>query len=297
MVQPVAWDQLCLHLPLLLDRCATAGLHCGIEADGGTFITSGPVNLPLPKLPEGSILTSIAVNTTLTASDNNNWASDLAVLLDPTPATPGDDFLVEITNGLRKFGASQTFGWPVSANQGVGTALIDTKTSADWWSLGQIDLATTGLFLGNAFNNDLLTPGQGGTWAGTITLTYLAPADETGYAAWAGANVGGQGPELDFDGDGVTNGIEFFLNTPPGPTTLPVLNANNTISWTNGGNIPALEYGTRFILQTSQNLEDWTDVPLGGLVENTGDIAVPGVLTFTLTGSSPRFVRLRVTPE
>lgn len=40
MVQPAAWDQLCHHLPPLLDRCATAGLHCGIEADGGTFITS-----------------------------------------------------------------------------------------------------------------------------------------------------------------------------------------------------------------------------------------------------------------
>ncbi len=40
MPQPRAWERLRRHLPPVLDRCRAAGLDCGIEADGGTFITS-----------------------------------------------------------------------------------------------------------------------------------------------------------------------------------------------------------------------------------------------------------------
>jgi hypothetical protein len=95
----------------------------------------------------------------------------------------------------------------------------------------------------------------------------------------------------------VTNGIEFFLNATPGFTALPVPDATHTITWTNGGNIPASGYGTRFVIQTSSNLANWTDVPLAGLIENTGDIGTPGKLVFTLTGPAPKFARILVTPE
>jgi hypothetical protein len=264
-------------------------LAAGTTIEGGTFIGSGPTNLPLPALPAGSILTSIAVNTTLTATDNDNFASDFAVLLDPTPGTPGGDFSVEITNGGSKFGATTTLGWPASANGGEGTSLIDTKASSAWSAVGPIDLATTGLFLGNAHGG----PVTGGTWSGTITLTYLAPAE--GYQAWAKDNAGGQGPDLDFDGDGVSNGVEFFLNAPAGFTANPFLSGNHTITWTNGGNIPASAYGSQFVVQTSNNLAQWTDVPAGELTANTDGPG--GSLTYTLTGPAPRFVRLKVTPE
>jgi autotransporter-associated beta strand protein len=117
------------------------------------------------------------------------------------------------------------------------------------------------------------------------------------YATWAATYAGGQGPGEDFDDDGATNGIEFFLNAAPGFTALPVPDATHTITWTNGGNIPASGYGTRFVIQTSSNLANWTDVPMAGLIENTGDIGTPGKLVFTLTGPAPGFARILVTPE
>nr|MCU0781819.1 autotransporter-associated beta strand repeat-containing protein [Akkermansiaceae bacterium] len=116
-----------------------------------------------------------------------------------------------------------------------------------------------------------------------------------GYDSWAAENAGGQGPELDFDLDGVTNGVEYFLNAPPGFTANPQLDASNTITWTNGGNIPASEYGTQFVVQTSGNLVDWSGIPAAELSTNTDGPG--GSLSYTLAGPAPRFVRLKVTPE
>jgi autotransporter-associated beta strand protein len=116
-----------------------------------------------------------------------------------------------------------------------------------------------------------------------------------GYASWAEENAGGQGPELDFDNDGVANGIEYFLNAAPGFTALPTLDASNTLTWTNGGNIPASAYGTQFVVQTSNNLKDWDNLPAVQLTTNTDGPG--GSLTYILNGPAPRFVRLRVTPE
>jgi hypothetical protein len=114
------------------------------------------------------------------------------------------------------------------------------------------------------------------------------------YVPWAAIKANGQGPAEDFDADGVANGIEFFLNAASGVTVLPLPDAANTITWPNGGNIPASAYGTRFVVQTSDDLSDWTDVPAGQLTANTDGPG--GVLTYTLSGPAPRFVRLKVTP-
>ncbi len=174
----------------------------GTEILGGQFIGSGPTNLPIPELPVGSILRSIEMDVALEATDNDNFASDLAVLLDPTPEAPGGDFSVEITNGTSPFGATVSLGWS-SGDAGPVTPLTDTKTAADWAAVSPIDLATTGLFLGNAFGS---AP-AGGTWSGTITLTYDVVSPATEYENWAG----GEPFDDDKNGDGVDNGIAFLL--------------------------------------------------------------------------------------
>ncbi|HSP41503.1 MAG TPA: invasin domain 3-containing protein [Luteolibacter sp.] len=169
---------------------------------GGQYIGSGPTNLPIPELPVGSILRSIEMDVALEATDNQNFASDLAVLLDPTPEAPGGDFSVEITNGTSPFGATVSLGWS-SGDAGPVTPLTDTKTAADWAAVSPIDLATTGLFLGNAFGS---AP-EGGTWSGTITLTYDVVSPATEYGTWSGGELFGD----DKNGDGVDNGIAFLL--------------------------------------------------------------------------------------
>lgn len=124
-----------------------------------------------------------------------------------------------------------------------------------------------------------------------VTLTVTENVASVGYVDWADDYAGGQAPELDFDNDGVSNGVEFFLGTTtPGFTPNPQLDESNTISWTNGGNIDPSAYGTQFVVQTSTNLENWTDVPLAN-VTNTAS-----ALTYTVTGTGKQFVRLRVAP-
>jgi hypothetical protein len=193
----------------------------GTTIEGGTFsIFTGdqelPTNLPLPSLPAGSILQKIEIAAALEATDNGNYASDLSLLLDPTPGTPGGDFSVEITNGTTPLGgAALDLDWPASADAGVGTALTETKTDADWMSVGDIDLSTTGLFLGNAFGG----PTTGGTWSGKITLTYEVGSGGGGtFSDWIAGypGVGGQTALGDDpDGDGNDNGVENYFGTDP----------------------------------------------------------------------------------
>ncbi len=130
---------------------------------------------------------------------------------------------------------------------------------------------------------------------GTGTLTVTTGPGGGGYATWALANAGGQTTQMDFDNDGTSNGVEYFMNAAAGFTANPQLNASNSITWPNGGNIPASAYGTQFVIQTSSDLATWTDVAIGDLAANTDGPA--GSLTYTLTGASPRFVRLKVTPN
>lgn len=128
--------------------------------------------------------------------------------------------------------------------------------------------------------------------AGVVSVTTGAPA---GYAGWAATNAGGQDASADFDNDGVSNGAEYFMNAPAGFTANPALNGSNTITWTNGGNIPAGDYGTQFVVQTSSDLVNWTDVPAINLTTNTSGPG--GSLVYTVTGAAPRFVRLKVKPN
>ena len=186
----------------------------------GTYVADPgfPTNLPLPALPVGSILRSIMVNTVLEDTDNNNYASDLSVLLDPTPGTPGGDFSVEITNGTDPLGGGAlALNWP-SGNTPPVSPLTGTKTYADWSAAGEIDLNSTGLFLGNSYDSGTGT--YGGKWSGTITLTYDVVGGSA-YGTWAAGPFPSMLPltdstfTVDFDGGGLQTGIEWVVGGDP----------------------------------------------------------------------------------
>lgn len=181
-------------------------LGAGTTIEGNTFgtYTPSPTNLPLPPLPAGTILRSIYVNTVMTATDSDNTASDLTLLFDPTPGTPGGDFTLAFSSSLAvadPFGATNKINWPISANGGVSTPLVDFKTAAAWTAVGNIDLSTNGVFLGNVSGGPIL----GGTWSGTITLTYELPG--TPYGNWSG----GDAANVDTNADSVDNGIAWVV--------------------------------------------------------------------------------------
>jgi fibronectin-binding autotransporter adhesin len=114
-----------------------------------------------------------------------------------------------------------------------------------------------------------------------------------GYESWADANAGGQAADQDFDGDGVVNGIEYFMNAAAGFTSNPGV-TGGVVTWPNGGNIASAAYGTQFVIKTSINLTSWDPV----LVTNPSLSNTAGSVSYTLpTGASKIFVRLEVTPE
>ena len=71
-------------------------------------------------------------------------------------------------------------------------------------------------------------------------------------------NVGGAPADVDTDLDGVTNGVEYFMNAAAGFTANPPVavtaGPTRTVTWPNGGNIASSAYGTQFVVQTSTNL-------------------------------------------
>jgi hypothetical protein len=116
------------------------------------------------------------------------------------------------------------------------------------------------------------------------------------YASWATANAGGQTANLDYDNDGVPNGVEYFMNAASGFTANPGL-VGNTVTWPNGGNIRSSAYGTKFMVQTSSDLVTWEDVTDGDMDQNGTNTA--SSLSYTLDPANnpgKQFVRLKVTP-
>ena len=160
--------------------------------------------------------------------------------------------------------------------------------SNDAWRTGSLSLSAAAIspaWIGQQFNVKI----SGSAIAvDNVTLTAVPT-----YASWATDNAGSQAANLDWDNDGVSNGVEFFMNVAPGFTANPGL-VGNTVTWTNGGNIPSSAYGSQFVVQTSANLVNWLDVP------GTGDANLAntsGSVSYTVTGSEKQFVRLKVTPN
>ena len=275
-------------------------LGAGTVIEGGTFGTYGATNLPIPALPPGSILRSIAVDTQLEATDNNNFASDLAVLLDPTPETPGGDFSVEITNGTAPLGGTLLLGWPAAANAPPVTPLVDTKTDASWASAGVIDLHSTGLFLGNAFGGPFI----GGTWSGTITLTYDLAGSEPTYATWSG----GAAATIDSNNDGVMNGTAWALGAAdPNANAiglLPTLNNTSDPAYVifnfNRSDAANNDPKTAIAVEYGNNLAGWTtavdndDVDIIVTPGSPGDAVQVKLKRSTLAAGGKIFARLKV---
>jgi|GEM_PF-4331767 len=127
-----------------------------------------------------------------------------------------------------------------------------------------------------------------------VSVTANFAVNSIAYTVWASTYAAGGLPGGDANNDGVQNGVAYFMNAT-GVATNPALETTTrTVTWTNGGNIPSSEYGTQFVVQTSNDLETWTDVLLSDVTHLTN---TSGSVSYTFTGNDPHFVRLTVTPN
>lgn len=118
-----------------------------------------------------------------------------------------------------------------------------------------------------------------------ILLNWSFVGTGASYADWANANVGGQAANLDFNNDGVPNGIAYFMGAT-GHATNPVPNASRTVTWP-----MSATFTGSYEVQTSSDLLNWA--PASPQPSPAG-----GYLSYTLApGSGKHFVRLLVTPD
>ncbi len=106
-----------------------------------------------------------------------------------------------------------------------------------------------------------------------------------GYSAWAATNAGGQSADLDYDYDGVANGVEYFMGESGSGFTANPVPVGTLITWPRD---PAAT-GVSFKVWSSDNLSAWTDVT------GSADTSDPASVKYTIPSGDPaRFVRLEV---
>ena len=189
-------------------------------------------------------------------------------------------------------------GFATGSQSGLQTVTITLDTTgASWTSHATINGLDSATVTYGTNPTDIAYVGFGGVGA-TSNTTHFSLSATGGstptYAGWATTNGVSNNPNEDTNNDGVQNGIAYFMNAI-GLATNPGI-TGNTVTWPNGGNISATEYGTQFVVETSPDLVDWTPVP-----DTDPDLDnVAGSVSYTLPPDEPGgklFARLLVTPN
>jgi fibronectin-binding autotransporter adhesin len=138
----------------------------------------------------------------------------------------------------------------------------------------------------NSFVIDYNDPAYGGK---AVTLTIPAGSD---YAAWAtDKGIAGQPFDGDFDGDGLSNGVEYGLGRNPAKADPnPASWSGNTVTFTKGAD--AIANGdVSWVVETSTTLAPGSWI---GTTQPAGDTSPTISHAFTPGNPAREFVRLRV---
>lgn len=212
-----------------------------------------------------------------------------------------------------KLGGNGNIGGNVTIQSGAHHALAVAATSGtqvtrtitgtlDLQAGNILDLTSAGPVAGGVYILATATGGITGTpttvnLAGGVTGTVAVSGNNlqltviggSGYDSWKAANAGGQASNLDWDLDGVSNGVEYFMNSAAGFTANPsvvTVGAVRTVTWPKSAT-----FSGSYIVQTSSNLSSWATA-VSGIVDNGTSVQ------YTMpTGAGNIFVRLVVTPN
>lgn len=266
----------------------------GLTINGGTFrlLDQGVTNV---FYTNGKVITTFASDVTNNATFalENTGAGNVTF----SKAISGTGAVATI--GLVTLSATNTYTGSTSV--GAGTLSISQPYLADGSGVviaptGKLDLA----FVGSDTVASLTiagSPAAVGTWGTTAsgathtddthfsgTGTLRVGAVIPSYSTWAAANAGGQASNLDFDNDGVKNGVEYFMGLTGSSFTANPGIVGNKVIWPKD---PA--FSGNYTVQTSPDLAAWTNVP-STVFGNTVEYNVP-------QNQGKIFVRLDVTPN
>jgi len=181
------------------------------------------------------------------------------------------------------YSVTSTNADPLISGAGV-TNVIEGGTAVSAFNSPLTGLtASTGYSL-KAYATNFL----GTTYSTVATFTTNSPG--LSYDTW-NDTIADQAANLDYDGDGISNGVEFFMGTPGNAFTVNPGISGGTVSWPRASGTLI----TSFKVEVSPDLTTWTDAS----VTYPGSVSAPpsGPVTFTLpSGPTSLFVRLSVTP-
>jgi hypothetical protein len=264
-----------------------------INLDGNSTAQFGSISLPFT--PQSGFIYDLTATINVTAA-NSSW---LGVAFLQNNSAYGW-FPPANTPAALRTGDWQI--WPQGVNAEVLTSnevLVRLDTTGAQWKTamyqGGVQIGSTFTYTTNPTINFVGFVAEGPAVGSVSAFKLTAVSNSPTFATWATTNAGGQAANLDWDNDGVTNGVEFFMNAAPGFTANPGLNGLKKVTWANGGNIPSSAYGTQFVVQVSTNLTTWEDVSEGNLDSNTDGPG--GSLSYTVSGPDKQFTRLKVTPN
>jgi autotransporter-associated beta strand protein len=235
----------------------------------GTTVSDGTLQLGAA----GSIATSSSINLAKTAVLDTTAQSFTMLGTQPVtfnidPAAAGASGRIkaaalDITAAVVTFTASATLDDPV-------------YILADYTSLTGSAFASVTPLTGNLAGYIINYAYNGGT---QIALTLPG-----GYNAWALTNAGGQAANLDFDNDGVLNGVEYFMGQTGSTFTPNPSVVGGKVTWP----YDATTTGITYKVLSSTDLSSWAPV-------SPQPVPSGGTLEYILPTTGPKlFIRLEV---
>ena len=231
-----------------------------IDLNGNTTAQYGSISLPFT--PQSGFIYDLTATINVTAA-NGSW---LGVGFLENNDAYGFLGVPNVSNNkpaaLRRGGDWQV--WPEATNIGWTSndvlIRLDTRNST-WTSTmfqGGVQMGTTQNIVTAPINYVGIVT-EGAAVGSVSAFKLIALSNAPTFTTWASTNTGGQTANLDYDSDGVSNGVEYFMNAAPGFTSNPAL-VGNTVTWPNGGKIPSSAYGSQFQVQKSTDLANWSAV-------------------------------------
>jgi fibronectin-binding autotransporter adhesin len=306
---------------------ANGGLQLGDAVSTATqtyALNGGTLNLGSAGITTAGTGTRTVLLGSGTVGATAPWSTTVAMAL--TSTTTGTEF--NTTGGNISLSGALSGDGAKLVKSGAGTLTLtgansytgDTVVNAGTLSVNGVSIANSGKLVINGGKVDVsgtevvdtlffgATQKAAGTWGSTSSsatnkddayfsgtgVVWVSSGPGGGYSTWADDHAGGGTAGEDFDKDGVSNGIEYFLGETGSTFTANPGVVAGKVTWPNGGNIGHTAYGTEFVVQTSSNLSTWTNVTAGDSnLNNTS-----GSVQYTLpTGAGKIFVRLVVTPN